>query len=48
MSETYTILTNGGKAELDKKDFFDPFSKGIVFTAKPSKTWCSIPLLSGG
>ncbi len=48
MKTTYKILTKGGDAELESLDYSDPFNKGIIFTVKPSKTWCQISLLSGG
>jgi structural maintenance of chromosome 4 len=48
MKETYRILTNGGDAELECLESKNPFSKGIVFSVKPNKTWSQISLLSGG
>ena len=39
MRDTYWILTNGGDAELESLESKNPFSKGVVFSVKPNKTW---------
>lgn len=48
MKDTYRVLTNGGDAELESLEIKNPFSKGVVFSVKPNKTWSQISLLSGG
>lgn len=48
MKEIYKTFAKGGDAELESLETSNPFSKGIVFSVKPHKTWSSISVLSGG
>ena len=48
MKEIYKSFAKGGDAELESLETSNPFSKGIVFSVKPHKTWSSISVLSGG
>lgn len=40
MKEIYKLFAKGGDAELEPLENGNPFSKGIVFSVKPFKTWC--------
>ena len=41
-------MTNGGDAELELIDSFDPFSEGVVFSVRPpKKSWKQMAKLSG-
>lgn len=40
MKETYKILAKGGDAELEALETGNPFSKGVIFSVKPTNTWC--------
>lgn len=49
LKHTYQGLTNGGDAELEIIDCFDPFSEGILFSVRPpNKSWKQMSKLSGG
>ena len=39
MREIYKYFTKVGDAELESLENGNPFSKGIVFSVKPFKTW---------
>lgn len=42
------LLTNGGDAELELIDSFDPFAEGVVFSVRPpKKSWKQMTKLSG-
>ncbi len=44
----FKLLTNGGDAELELIDSFDPFSEGVVFSVRPpKKSWKQMAKLSG-
>lgn len=40
MKEIYKTFAKGGDAEIESLENGNPFSKGIVFSVKPFKTWC--------
>jgi structural maintenance of chromosome 4 len=49
LKEMYNLITNGGNAELELVDSWDPFAEGINFSVMPpKKSWKSISNLSGG
>lgn len=49
LKEMYHLITNGGNAELELVDSWDPFAEGINFSVMPpKKSWKSISNLSGG
>ncbi|XP_031641184.1 structural maintenance of chromosomes protein 4 [Contarinia nasturtii] len=49
LKEMYTMITQGGSAELELVDSMDPFSEGISFSVRPNrKSWKNISNLSGG
>lgn len=49
LKEMYMLITNGGNAELELVDSWDPFAEGINFSVMPpKKSWKSISNLSGG
>jgi structural maintenance of chromosome 4 len=42
------LLTNGGDAELELIDTFDPFAEGVSFSVRPpKKSWKQMTKLSG-
>ncbi|KAI5694347.1 hypothetical protein M8J75_015374 [Diaphorina citri] len=49
VQECYQMLTFGGKADLEYKEYSDPYAQGIKYVVRPPrKSWKSIDCLSGG
>jgi structural maintenance of chromosome 4 len=49
LKSVYQTITNGGDADLELIDSYDPFSEGIMFSVRPpNKSWKHMSKLSGG
>jgi structural maintenance of chromosome 4 len=49
LKQVYQAITNGGDADLELIDSYDPFTEGIMFSVRPPhKSWKHMSKLSGG